>query len=77
MMPHGWKTGWRAWIPAVLWSAVIFVLSSIPGSAFPRLPSWWNADKFVHTGIYAVLGRALLVRRARHAAARPGCRSRR
>ena len=56
MMPHGWRTGWRAWIPAVLWSAGIFALSSIPGSAFPRLPSWWNADKFVHTGIYAVLG---------------------
>ena len=55
MMPHSWKRGWRAWIPAVLWSAVIFVLSSIPGSAFPRLPGWWNADKFVHTGIYAVL----------------------
>jgi VanZ family protein len=56
MMPSRWRSGWRAWIPAVLWSAVIFVLSSIPGDAFSTLPGWWNADKFVHTGIYAVLG---------------------
>ena len=56
MIPPRWRRGWRAWTPAVLWSAVIFVLSSIPGNAFPRLPGWWNADKFVHTGIYAVLG---------------------
>src|SRR3982751_3000052 len=52
MMPTGWRSGWRAWMPAVLWSAVIFFLSSIPGDAFPKLPGWWNADKF---GIYAVL----------------------
>ena len=30
---------------------MIFVLSSIPGSAFPRLPGWWNADKFLGPAI--------------------------
>jgi len=56
MIPQARRRGWGAWIPAAIWSALIFVLSSIPGSAFPALPGWWNADKFVHTGIYAVLG---------------------
>jgi len=56
LMLRAWTTGWRAWMPALLWSAVIFALSSIPGDAFPRLPRSWNADKFVHIGIYAVLG---------------------
>jgi VanZ family protein len=51
-----WSFGWRAWVPAAVWSVVIFALSSIPGSAFPVLPGWRNADKFVHTAIYAVLG---------------------
>jgi VanZ family protein len=59
-----WSIGWRAWVPATIWSAVIFVLSSIPGRALPPLPGWWNADKFVHSGIYAVLG-ALCWRGAR------------
>ena len=64
--------GPRAWTPAVLWSAVIFVLSSIPGDAFPRLPGWWNADKFVHGGIYACWARSAGTARAArspHAAA--------
>jgi VanZ family protein len=45
----------RAWAPALLWSVVIFGLSSIPGEQLPPLPGW-NADKVVHAGIYAVLG---------------------
>ncbi|HMF44616.1 MAG TPA: VanZ family protein [Polyangia bacterium] len=55
-MAGSWSSGWRAWVPALVWSAGIFVLSSIPGSAFPQLPGWWHADKFVHLGIYATLG---------------------
>jgi VanZ family protein len=46
----------RAWAPALLWSAVIFGLSSIPGDALPSLPGWWSADKLVHGGVYGVLG---------------------
>ena len=46
-----------AWAPALLWSGVIFALSTIPGDALPPLPlGWWNADKVVHAVIYAVLG---------------------
>ena len=56
MTVNSWTTGWRAWVSALLWSALIFGLSSIPGRALPDLSGWWNADKFVHTGVYAVLG---------------------
>ena len=56
MKPGYWSQGWRAWVPALIWSLGIFVLSSIPGSAFPELPGWWHADKLVHLGIYATLG---------------------
>jgi VanZ family protein len=43
------------------WAAVIFVLSSIPGSAFPEVPGRYT-DKVVHVALYGVLG--LLVGRA-------------
>jgi VanZ family protein len=53
----------RSWLPAVVWAATIFVLSSIPGRSLPPLPMW-NADKLVHAAVYAVLG-ALCWRGAR------------
>ena len=46
----------RAWAPALLWSVVIFALSSISGNQLPPMPGWWSADKFVHGAIYGVLG---------------------
>src|SRR3954469_12648857 len=46
----------RAWAPPLLWSAVIFGLSTIPGNNLPALPGWWNVDKLVHGVIYGVLG---------------------
>jgi VanZ family protein len=54
--PSGRKKALLAWAPALLWSAVIFGLSSIPGKDLPQLPGWWSADKFVHGGVYGVLG---------------------
>jgi len=60
----GWRVWARSWAPALLWSALIFGLSSIPGDALPPLPGWWNADKFVHGIVYAILG-ALCWRGAR------------
>jgi VanZ family protein len=43
------------WKIAVAWAAVIFILSSIPGPAFPALPVA-NFDKFAHASVYCVLG---------------------
>src|SRR5262245_11545603 len=56
MTPSNRRKVALAWVPALLWSALIFGLSSIPGDNLPRLPGWWNADKFLHAGIYGVLG---------------------
>ena len=44
----------RPWLPALVWAAVIFGLSSIPGPQFP-LPAR-NLDKLVHAAIFGVLG---------------------
>jgi VanZ family protein len=45
----------RAWLPAIGWATLLFVLSSIPGAAFPQVPGW-HADKLVHALLYFVLG---------------------
>jgi VanZ family protein len=45
----------RPWIPALLWAATIFVLSSISGSAYPAT-NLVNADKLVHLFLYGLLG---------------------
>jgi len=45
----------RAWIPALMWAATIFVLSSLPGSAYPAT-NLVNADKLVHLALYGLLG---------------------
>jgi VanZ family protein len=50
----------RAWIPALVWAATIFVLSSLPGSAYPKTDVV-GADKIVHFGLYGILS-ALSVR---------------
>jgi VanZ family protein len=54
------------WIPPLLWAAVIFVLSSVPGSRYPRI-GVPGADLIVHFILYGTMGalcaRALLLRR--------------
>jgi VanZ family protein len=45
----------RPWIPALVWAAIIFVLSSLPGSAYPKT-NLINADKLVHVALYGLLG---------------------
>lgn len=45
----------RPLIPALIWAAIIFVLSSLPGSAYPPT-DLVNADKLVHVAIYGLLG---------------------
>jgi VanZ family protein len=44
-----------AWLPVVVWAAVIFALSSIPGTKLPRVDVPM-ADKIAHLCVYAVLG---------------------
>ncbi len=49
----GWVFGWG---PAALWAAVLFLLSELQGLG-GVLPS--GADKFVHGGLYLILGLSL------------------
>ncbi len=44
----------RAWAPPIIWAALIFFLSSLPGSTIPS--PFFSADKVFHLGAYAVLG---------------------
>lgn len=55
----------RHWIPAILYAALIFVLSSIPGDGLPVipfgldfLPAWIarHPDKIIHAIEYGILG---------------------
>ena len=46
----------RAWAPALLWAALIFLLSSRSSVPGPRIPGF---DKVAHLGAYTVLGTAL------------------
>jgi len=44
-------------IPAIIWFIVIFVLLTLPGSAFSK-ENWLDkiyADKLIHTGLFAIL----------------------
>jgi VanZ family protein len=43
------------WLPPLIWAAFILILTSIPGSHLPALPSR-NFDKLVHLAIYGVFG---------------------
>src|SRR5690349_18653506 len=43
------------WILTLLWAAVIFTLSSVPGRAFPQV-ALLSYDKVLHAMVYGVLG---------------------
>jgi VanZ family protein len=62
--------GVRAWIPVVGWCALIFGLSSIPGSSIPDV-GVWQFDKVVHAGVYGVLGALAAAAFARSTALSP------
>ena len=54
------STAFRAWAPVVLWAAVIFAFSSIPGLG-TGLGTWdLVLRRLAHTTEYAVLGALLL-----------------
>lgn len=45
----------KRWLPLVLWAALAFTLSSIPGTSFPQ-SQIWNYDKLLHAAEYAAGG---------------------
>ena len=47
--------GRRLWALVGAWAIVLYLLSSIPGSALPEVPGRYT-DKVVHVLLYAVLG---------------------
>ena len=42
------------WLPLFIYAALIFYLSSLPGTAYPHL--FFSADKLLHLGEYGILG---------------------
>lgn len=60
----------KAWAPAFAWAALIFGLSSIPGTRIPDV-GFSFADKVAHLVVYAGLG-ALCFRGLRHGGGRLG-----
>lgn len=59
----------RSWLPVVLWAALIFTASSIPGPKLPEIHTWFS-DKLEHAVVYGVLG-ALCFRALRRTTALP------
>jgi VanZ family protein len=54
---------WRH-VPGILWIAVIFILTCIPGSMIPEVPSFldlFQPDKLVHLFLFTVLVFLLLL----------------
>jgi VanZ family protein len=51
---------YKFFIPAIIWLAVITVLSGFPGKQLPKIPVW-QIDKLVHTFMYLILSLSLCV----------------
>jgi VanZ family protein len=60
---------WKLWIPPLIWAAMIFGFSSVPGAAYPQA-GFPAADKLVHIFLYGVLAGLCARPLARLAAAR-------
>lgn len=45
----------RSWLPVVVWAALIFAASSIPGSRLPKMHTSFD-DKVEHAIVYGILG---------------------
>ncbi len=62
----------RLWVPVLAWAALIVGLTSIPGTALPKMPFSYF-DLLVHAGLYSVLGFFLQRLAALTRPARPTC----
>lgn len=45
----------KKYLPPIFWMALIFILSSIPGTAFPEQP-FSGFTELVHVAVYFILG---------------------
>lgn len=48
----------RNYLPSIIWTAVILVLTLLPGNYIPRVGSFWNLfspDKLIHIFLFSVL----------------------
>lgn len=48
------KVWLRSWLPAILWAALIFFLSAVPGDGLPKMPVP-QTDKVIHAAVFLVL----------------------
>jgi VanZ family protein len=53
------KTNIYVWIPPLIWAAVVFALSSLPGSSLPDL-GFKAQDKFAHALVFGTLSGLVL-----------------
>lgn len=62
-MNHNKAFDFRYFWPALLWAIFVFVLSALPGNAFPRINGFWDwlgPDKAIHLLFYGFLSYLLL-----------------
>ena len=43
-----------SWLPAILWAALIFFMSAVPGDGLPEMPVP-QTDKLIHAAVFLVL----------------------
>lgn len=53
----------RSLVPALVWTAVIFLVSTVPGDRFPSVSLFQHQDKVAHLFLYGTLGICLGVGR--------------
>ncbi len=52
------RSAFKKFIPGIAWFFLVLVLICLPGSNIPQVETWLNDiyfDKWVHTGLFAVL----------------------
>ena len=53
----------KFYAPAIGWGIFVFILSTLPGKDFPKLPDWsdlLSVDKMIHTLFYGILSALIL-----------------
>ena len=50
----------KSLIPVSIWLLIILIISGFPGNKIPEVPIW-QFDKFIHSGVYAILSILVLL----------------